>query len=128
MSLKPAGTWRVLVCSLLVLACAPCFFAKQKPPITKTVSGSVLDSSGRGVAGASVLLTDAETHRTVAIYSGTDGSYEFSGLSLTDDYRIQAKYQGAASDVHGVSSFDGRVNIVVNLVLNPPSKTSPSGT
>lgn len=120
--------WGVPLCALLLFVCAPCLLAKQKPPITKTVSGAVLDSSGHGVSGASVLLTDAETHHTDAIYSGTNGTYTFSGLSLSDDYQIQAKYQAMASDVHGVSSFDGRVNLVINLVLNPPSKTSASGT
>ncbi|MGH9328583.1 MAG: carboxypeptidase-like regulatory domain-containing protein [Terriglobia bacterium] len=119
---KRINAWWASVFVLLLLGLTPRSSAKQKPPVTKTVSGVVLDSSGESVSGASVLLTDIETSRTDAIYSGANGRYMFTGLNLTDDYRIQAKYQGRASNVHDISSFDTRVNRVINLVLNPPLK------
>ncbi|HEX5482721.1 MAG TPA: carboxypeptidase-like regulatory domain-containing protein [Terriglobia bacterium] len=100
--------------------------AKKKPPLTKTISGAVLDSSNHGVTGASVMLTDSETHRTTAIYSGEKGFYSFTGLDPNHTYHLQAKYKGMVSDHRGVSAFDGRVHMVVNLVLNPPDDASAS--
>lgn len=100
--------------------------AKQKPPVTKTISGAVLDASNNGISGASVMLTDSETHRTTAIYSGTKGFYSFSGLDPNHNYHVQAKYRGMVSELRGVSAFDTRTRIVINLVLNPPGNASNS--
>lgn len=102
--------------------------AKQKPPVTKTISGAVLDASNNGISGASVMLTDSETHRTTAIYSGAKGFYSFSGLDPNHSYHVQAKYRGMVSDRRGVSAFDGRVHMVINLVLNPPDAGNASNS
>ncbi|MGH9469447.1 MAG: carboxypeptidase-like regulatory domain-containing protein [Terriglobia bacterium] len=110
------------LCVCAILLGAAFLSAKQKPPLTKTVSGAVLKSSSQGVTGASVLLTDMQTHVTSATYSGANGLYSFPGLNPNHDYQIQAKYHGRSSDVREVSSFDTRVRAVINLVLNPPSK------
>jgi Carboxypeptidase regulatory-like domain len=82
----------------------------------------VLDASDRGISGASVLLTDLETHKTDAIYAGTDGRYTFSGLNAYDDYDIRARYQGQTSTTREVSSMDPRLQIVVNLTVSPHSQ------
>jgi hypothetical protein len=96
--------------------------AKQKPPSTKTISGQVLDASNRGISGASVVLTDLETHKTDAIYTGSNGSYNFSGLKAYDDYMVQAHYHGMTSETREVSSMDPRLQIVVNLTVGPRSQ------
>lgn len=106
---------------------APCLAAKQRPLPTKTISGDVLDQSNHNVAGASVFLTDLETHHTDAIYSGADGTYNFSGLNPNDDYQVQAKYQGLASDVRSTSSFDTRPRVVLNLTLGPSESQKQAG-
>jgi hypothetical protein len=86
----------------------------------------VVDSSGRGVLGASVVLTDIETKKSQGIYSGAGGNYAFDGLSTFDDFRLQARYQGMASKVRGVSSLDSRPDVTINLTLLPPGARSPS--
>lgn len=98
---------------------------KPAPPVTKTISGAVLDQSNNGVPGASVVLTDLEAHKGDAIYSGANGVYAFSGLNPNDDYRLQAKYKDRVSDVREVSSLDSRMDIAINLVLSS-KKTSGS--
>lgn len=115
-------------CVLILGLLAPCLAAKQKPLPTKTISGDVLDQSNHNVAGASVFLTDLETHHTDAIYSGADGTYNFSGLNPHDDYRVQAKYRGLASEIRSTSSFDTRPRVVLNLVLAPPGSQKQAST
>lgn len=115
------------LCVLMLSLLAPCLAAKQRPLPTKTISGDVLDQSNHNVAGASVFLTDLETHHTDAIYSGADGTYNFSGLNPNDDYQVQAKYQGLASDVRSTSSFDTRPRVVLNLTLGPSESQKQAG-
>jgi Carboxypeptidase regulatory-like domain len=113
-----------MFCLFLLASVAgmPLAFAKQKPPATKTISGQVLGASNHGIPGASVLLTDLETHKTDAIYAGSDGRYNFSGLSAYDDYKVQARFQGMTSETREVSSMDPRLQIVVNLTVSPRSQ------
>lgn len=117
-----SAVWFAAAAGILLAfaAGAPQLLAKKKPAPVKTVSGAVLDSSNAGVAGAAVMLTDVQAHRTDTVYSGADGKYSFDGLNPNDDYTVQAKYRGTDSDVRHVSSLDSRVKVVVNLVLAPP--------
>lgn len=122
---KPKSVWVGLgLCLLTLMLFEPLGAAKQKPPATKTISGQVLNASSEGILGASVLLTDLQTHKTDAIYSGANGAYNFSGLDTHHDYQIQAKYNGMTSGAREVSSLDPRLQIVVNLTIAPgASKT-----
>jgi hypothetical protein len=114
-----ADTRRVvpILCLVVVLSCASLALSKKKPLPSKTISGQVLDTSSRGIMGASVLLTDIQTHKTDAIYSGPEGNYNFSGLNIYHDYEVQARYRGLKSKTRQVSSMDPRPQIVVNLTL-----------
>ncbi len=100
--------------------------AKKKPRATKTISGAVLDTSNNGIPGASVMLTDLETHHTDGIYSGPHGTYSFSGLDPNHDYKLQATYKNQVSEVREVSSLDTRMQIVVNLILKHPTAAQNS--
>jgi hypothetical protein len=104
-----------------VLLCPLRAGAKEKPPTTKTVSGKVLDAQDNGIANAVVSLTDLTSKKKVAIYSGKDGSYQFSGLSFTDDYELRATYNGKSSDDRKVSSWDTRDRLVMYLHIPPPA-------
>lgn len=116
------------LCVLLSGLLAPGLMAKQKPMPTKSISGAVLDLANNDIAGASVFLTDIDTHHRDAIYSGADGTYNFSGLDPSHDYQVQAKYKNRASEVRSVSSYDTRSAVVVNLVLKPAASKSTSGS
>ncbi|HEV2418703.1 MAG TPA: carboxypeptidase-like regulatory domain-containing protein [Terriglobia bacterium] len=116
------------LCVLMLSVFAPCAAAKQKPLPTKTVTGAVLDQSNHNVSGASVFLTDLRTRHTDAIYSGADGTYNFSGLNPNDDYQVQAKYRGLVSEIRSTSSFDTRPRVILNLVLGKPASLSPASS
>jgi hypothetical protein len=126
---RPGGPAEVSVLALFLVATllrAPLAMAKQKPPATKTISGQVLDASSHGISGATVLLTDLQTHKTTAIYSGSSGNYNFSGLTAYHDYEVQARYQALTSSKREVSSMDARLQIVVNLTLSPTGSADSS--
>lgn len=113
------------VAMLVVLAPAPPALGKRKPPVSKVVTGQVLDRDENGVEGAVVELTDLQTHRKIAITSENDGRYQFSDLSPAHDYELQAKYKGAASEIKRVTSFDSRLRIVLNLKIQPAQAGPP---
>ena len=96
--------------------------AKKKPPIARTVAGTVLDGSENPIVGASVELTDTVTGKMTAIYSQEEGKYMFSGLIATHDYKLQARQKDVGSEVRTVSSFDDRDHIVINLRIPPPKE------
>ncbi|MGH9446728.1 MAG: carboxypeptidase-like regulatory domain-containing protein [Terriglobia bacterium] len=126
--IKAPGAWArwagTLACLGALTVGMPRAAAKQKPLPTKTISGLVLDASGRGISGASVLLTDLATRKTQAIYSGTNGGYNFSGLIPYDDYKVLARYHGMESRARRVSSADPRTAIVVDLTVGASKPNS----
>jgi ubiquinone/menaquinone biosynthesis C-methylase UbiE len=97
---------------------APGLAAKQKPPITQTVTGSVMDKAEKGISGAAVTLKDLQTGKTVAIYTGANGQYQFTGLDPNDDYQIQASFEGVSSETRQVGSLDTRRKLVIDLTIS----------
>ena len=93
---------------------------RQKPPTSKTVVGQVFDASDNPIAGAAVEMTNLTTHKTSAIYTGSDGHFTFTDLKLTQDYQFKAHYKGQSSEVRKVSSWDTRFNLVLNLHIPAP--------
>jgi hypothetical protein len=91
--------------------------AKEKKPLTRTVTGFVVDDAGKPIEGASVELTDAQTSKVLAIYSQQDGSYHYDGLSFSHDYKIQASFKGVSSETRQISSIDMRARLVLNLTI-----------
>jgi hypothetical protein len=110
----------VALCALI--CCATTGAAKKKKPISKTISGVVLDGSENPIAGATVELTDKYTSKKVAIYTQESGQYQFTDLNPNHDYELQAQSQSKFSELRKVSSLDDRDNIVVNLRIpsSPP--------
>jgi len=99
---------------------APGLAAKQKAPTTKTVSGAVTDKSENGINGATVTLKNLQTGKTVAIYTGANGQYQFSDLDPHQDYEIQASFKGVSSETRQVNSVETRRKLVINLTIPPP--------
>ena len=117
--------WALFMCVVVFIAAMPAFAtgAKKKAPIPKNVKGLVLDSADIPVSGAAVSLKDVQTGKTIAIYSGSEGNFEFTDLDRGHDYEIRASLKDSASEVRKVSSFDNRNTIPMNLKLQPsPSK------
>jgi carboxypeptidase family protein len=107
----------VSVCLLV----APSAGAKEKKPVTRTITGAVLDQAENGIAGASVELTDLRTGKKVAIYSEQGGRYEFDDLKPEDDYQVQASYKNQPSEVRKVTSLIRDMRVVINLHIPPPT-------
>ena len=114
----------VMVAALMVGAwglCGSAGLAKDKKPVTKSVSGVVLNESDTGIAGATVELVDAQSGKILDIYSQEDGGYQFTDLSFSHDYTVKATSKGRSSEVRHVSSVDLRPRLVLNLTI-PASK------
>ncbi len=106
-----------MVC--LMLWWVPPSVAKEKKPVTKTISGVVLDAADNPVAGATVELNDVDAAKKYAKYSQEGGKYQFADLDPKHEYEVRASFKGMSSEVRKVSSIDDRTLIVVNLTLAP---------
>ena len=83
----------------------------------RNVRGTVMDKADAPVGSAVVYLKNART-LTVKTYISEDrGDYHFSGLDPNVDYELHAEKEGAKSQTRSVSSFDSRMDIVLNLKL-----------
>ncbi len=123
LSIRPGrlAVFTLALATLGLTVAAPSLWArKKKPPTTKTVQGQVLDAQENGIVGAAVEMTDLETGKKSAIYSGPGGQFVFTGLKPLEDYKFRATYKGKTSDIRKVSSWDTRMQVVVNLHIPPP--------
>jgi hypothetical protein len=102
---------------------APSLSAKEKPlrPL-RSVTGLVSDESENPISGATVTLTDLESGKKLASYTGDDGRYLFSSLEWTREYQVQATFKGITSRVRKVTTIDPRSNITLNLQIPPPKE------
>lgn len=82
---------------------------------SKTVQGKVLSNKDTPVSGAVVYLQDGKTNGIRSFISTADGSYHFGQLATDTDYQIWARYKNEKSDTRGISSYDSRSKVVINL-------------
>jgi hypothetical protein len=92
--------------------------AAQDAASTRSVQGTVADTTGKPVEGAVVQLKDTKTLQIRSFITKADGLYHFHGLSSNVDYELRADYQGSSSSNKTLSSFDDRKQAVVNLKLD----------
>jgi hypothetical protein len=85
----------------------------------KTVRGVVLDKSENPVPTGVVFLKNVRTNQVKSYIADSQGNYRFSGLDPNSDYELHAEKDGAKSQTRNVSSFDSRMDIVLNLKLAP---------
>ena len=128
-TLGPAilSRWRIMGLVTVAVFCLaavslPSLLAKEKKPVTKTVTGVVLDASENGIVDAAVSIADLQSGKKFTTASKEGGQYQFTGLSPQHDYEVQAFYKEASSEVRKVSSFDTRLRIVVNFRIPPPKE------
>jgi len=99
---------------------------KDKPPTSRDVSGKVVDVSGQPISGALVTLTNTKTNSKVTFITKADGRYNFSDLSFTIDYELQAKLKDAATETRKISQYDRNPSVVRILELDDSAKPSAS--
>lgn len=107
----------LLAAVLLVTA-----IAAGMPGGSRTVLGQVLDENGKAVEGAIVRFRNKQTKKEISVVTNDKGRYQLGGLDLKTDYRIYALKDGRKSRELGVSSFDTRTRVVLDLHFQPPKK------
>jgi len=99
----------------------PWFKKKKTPENSLFAEGSVLDPKGKLVKGAVVKLKDVKTLEIRSFITLKDGTYRFSGLSLDNDYELQATFEKQESRVRRISVFESRKKLAIDLKLKEPN-------
>ncbi len=82
------------------------------------ILGTVTDSSGSAVHGATVTLVNEGTNATLSTASGSDGGYKFTPVRV-GSYKITVTFQGFATLTEHNITVDVGQNVVANFSLKP---------
>jgi len=88
---------------------------KKDKSTGRLLLGKVLDKQDNPLPDAVVYVTNTRTRAVKTYIVGKDGSYRFPALSNAVDYEVYAQYRGKKSDTKGVSQFDDRSQVYVDL-------------
>jgi hypothetical protein len=107
----------VAICFLFVLCSAAPSFAQVD---TGSILGTVSDSSGARISGATVTLTNEGTNAALSTTTESDGSYKFTPVRI-GSYKIAVTMQGFQTTTqHDVAVNVGQ-NVVADFSLKPGS-------
>jgi hypothetical protein len=109
--------WLALLAVLLLAANVGIAQSKKKGPATRSVTGTVTSADDKAIVGAMVQLKDTKTKMIRSFATQENGIYNFQGLSPDIDYELSATFEGAASPIKTLSTFDSRKEAVINLKL-----------
>jgi len=120
MDRKTVRNWggRLLLgCLVLILVGASSAYAQID---TGSILGTVSDSSGARINGATVTLVNEGTNATLATTSGEDGGYKFTPVRI-GSYKITVSMQGfQTATTHGVAVNVGQ-SVVADFSMKPGS-------
>lgn len=88
-----------------------------------TVAGTVRDSSGQAIAGATVRLNGTETGSAREATSGAAGQYEFGGLPASSRQTVQVDSPGFRSVRRALDPLTAGERRLVDLRLEPAGVT-----
>ncbi len=97
----------------------PLIQKKGKPPVSRTVTGKVVDDTGQPLEGALVTLTNTKTNDKTQVITKKEGRYNFDDVSFNIDYQLQARYKDLISDTRNLSQYDHMANVVRILQVGP---------
>ena len=83
---------------------------------TGTFSGSVTDSSGAAIPGATVRIVNVATHATRAATTGNSGEYLFPAIP-TGEYTLEVESSGFKKEQHLGVKLDVNQNARVDITL-----------
>ena len=106
----------------------PLIKKKDKAPTSRDLTGKVTNSSGQSIEGALVTLTDTKTNAKTTFITKKDGRFSFDDLSLTVDYRLQARFKDVVTEPRNISQYDPNTRIVRILQMDSVSGSSASAT
>jgi hypothetical protein len=89
----------------------------QKESNTRTIQGTVKDSSDNPQSEAIVQLKDMKTSKIVDFVTKDDGKYTFSDLPMDINYELAAKHGDLTAAAKKVSIYDTRKNVILNFQL-----------
>jgi hypothetical protein len=95
---------------------------KGRDPNFRNVQGQVYLPDGEPANGAVVQMKNLKTLEVRSYITQKEGRYQFQHLSTRADFEFSATYQKLASPKRKVSVFDTRLDAIVDLKLDDPSK------
>ncbi len=81
---------------------------KAEEASKRSLEGLVTDAADNVVVGAVVKLKDMKTLAVRSFITKEDGKYHFYGLSINNDYEVQADSSGMSSKARMLSVYDSR--------------------
>src|SRR3954453_13976999 len=90
---------------------------KKDSEQVRALRGTVVDTAGHPVSGATVQLKEVASNSIRTVTSDNAGSFRFDELSLTQDYNVEAIFKGTGSPRRTISQFDSRKLVTVELRL-----------
>jgi outer membrane receptor protein involved in Fe transport len=114
---SPRVSSRVLCLAALLFAAIPAVLL-QAQSSTGSISGTVVDSSGAGVPGASITIRSADTGATRTTTSGTTGTFTFPYL-IPGNYSISTELSGFTPVKVANATVSVGGDTTVRLVLEP---------
>jgi hypothetical protein len=88
---------------------------KKEKTVGRLLFGKVLDPQDNPLPDSVVYVTNTRTRAVKTYIVGPDGTYRFPALSTGVDYEVYAQYKGKKSDTKGVSQFDDRSQVYLDL-------------
>jgi protocatechuate 3,4-dioxygenase beta subunit len=117
---------KIFAAAFMVFFCALSLSAQDKDKKhssqLKTVRGVVQDKSDNPVQSAVVFLKDTHSNQVRSNITNDQGEYRFSGLDPNAEYELYAEKDGTKSQTRNISSFESRMDIVLNLKLQQRKK------
>lgn len=97
---------------------------KQRDPTIRNVKGIVELPDDSPAQGAVVKIKNLKNLEVRSYITQTDGRYHFQNLSTSVDYELQAEYKDLSSSKRTLSIYDSRLDMIINLKLEPRKKES----
>jgi dienelactone hydrolase len=91
--------------------------AKEKEKPTRSISGTVFDSSQNIVTGAKVFIKNLKKNTTTVLVTDEKGEFSVSWLDPQVDYEVHAEKGSLSSVVKTVSHYLARKNMAMSLQL-----------
>ncbi len=89
----------------------------EKDSHTRTIEGTVKDSSDNPLANSIVQLKDLKTSKIVDFGTKEDGKYVFRDLPMDINYELVARHGDLTGPVKKVSVYDTRKSVILNFQL-----------
>ena len=108
---------RAAVMGLVVVCLLASAAGMAQSSAVRSVEGKVYGAASTTQSSAVVYLQDSKTNNIKSFISTQDGSYRFGQLSSDVDYQVWAEYKGKKSDKKNISSFNSKMQLVIDLHL-----------